>query len=112
MQPKEESDAPELEAWPQGVQAALASILCASLLSIRAAASSGDTDFCFAAADHAHNLPNLICTPDIEALRYYWTTERRAYLAHLTNGRDTTMEEAWAVLASFLGEGDGTEKAP
>lgn len=68
---------------PAAVHGAICDILYTAALSIRAAASAGDADYCAVEANHIHNLPGLLKSYSPEGLRYYLDSEVPRYIEQL-----------------------------
>jgi hypothetical protein len=68
---------------PPEISDILLEILTRGILSIRAAAWSGNHECCAVEADHLHKLPDLIHHYDPKKLDYYLRVERPSYLHEL-----------------------------
>ncbi|MEM7014814.1 MAG: hypothetical protein AAF585_25420, partial [Verrucomicrobiota bacterium] len=66
---------------PDEIHEPLSEILYWTLLEVRLFAS--DRGYCFALADHAHNIPHLMSDFAPENLFYYWEVEKDCYLRAL-----------------------------
>lgn len=84
---------------PQPMRGAFLDLLTTTLLYVRAEVA--DTRFCFALADHAHNVPELLGHFEVDRLRYYWEVERPCFLRALgaiDRRVPPLFEEAWRVI--------------
>jgi hypothetical protein len=86
----------------EDVSRLLLSILRNGILRIRAYATHEDTSPCFVEADHIHNLPDLIRSPRLDRLSYYFDFERPAFLKH-ARGTDV-FESDWLRLGELISE--------
>jgi hypothetical protein len=68
------------------------------LLAIRYAAHKGDAAWCFAEADHLHNIPGLVKHADDANHRYYLDCTRRGYLAAMGTKYDHSYDLLWEEL--------------
>src|SRR5262245_4025443 len=59
---------------PDGVHSAFLEILYFSLLYVRSHANKPKV--CFALADHVHNMPHFLRSPNPNVFLYYWEVER------------------------------------
>ena len=66
---------------PIDIHRAFSEILYWTMLEVRG--SSTDKDYCFALADHAHNIPHLIDQFDPKRFFYYWECERECFVRAL-----------------------------
>jgi hypothetical protein len=87
---------------PSEVSRVLLKILATGLLRIRALGWSNDVERCAIEADHLHNLPALLSDYSDEMLRYYWTTERPAYISHNDANGTAAFEALWTQLAPLV----------
>lgn len=79
----------------------LIEILTLSLQRIRSLGFQGNATAAANEADHVHNLPELIETNDVSALRYYLEVERLAFLD--TNpGHSEQFKPHWDALEALL----------
>ena len=67
---------------PEPLRQALLELLTWTLVSIRN--YSTDAKLCFAHADHAHNIPDLLARFDPDRLAYYWEVERPIFVRSMT----------------------------
>jgi hypothetical protein len=73
-------------------------ILSAGLLAVRSAAYNGDAAWCYAEADHLHNVPNHIKCGDDALHRFYLNVERPAYLRAMGTKYKGAYDALWAEL--------------
>ena len=85
---------------PPDLATILLDILGLGLLQARAAGWSGDAARAAVEADHVHNLPGLLADYSPARLRYYWDTERAAYLARTPPARAASFQAFWEQLRS------------
>ncbi|HEX3627410.1 MAG TPA: hypothetical protein VH280_18545 [Verrucomicrobiae bacterium] len=85
------------------VRAAIAEILKIALLTIREKSAGGDSKTCEIESDHVHNLPDLLVNFTDELLRFYYTVERREYLAEIGDVAAERYKESWVVIERRLG---------
>ncbi|HVW00371.1 MAG TPA: hypothetical protein VHB77_08525 [Planctomycetaceae bacterium] len=86
---------------PKPLLQAFLDVLRWTLLAIRASAT--DEQLCFAYADHAHNIPDLLREFQPERLRYYWEVERVCFLHALErigHKPPAPFEQPWGVIES------------
>lgn len=86
---------------PTQLQSALLDIIYQTLLEIRA--NSRDSAYCFALAEHAHNIPSLIEEFSAEKFFYYWECEQRCFVADFQKLRPsvTLFQSEWRVIADI-----------
>ena len=68
-------------------------LLRASLLRIRDAGWRGDAARCAIEADHVHNLPGLLESGEFDLAKFYWNTERAAFIHQLA----TSLRKGWVL---------------
>jgi hypothetical protein len=83
---------------PPDIAAVLLDILAQGILAARAAAWAGDSERCALETDHVHNLPDLLRNYSTELLKFYWDTQRRAYVAQVATEDVGAWERLWARL--------------
>ena len=66
---------------PTEIHKALAEILYCTMVEVRA--NNSDCEYCFALADHAHNIPRLMNQYKPELFFYYWECERECFIGAL-----------------------------
>ncbi len=85
---------------PPEIAAILLEILSRGLLSIRG--RWRDAEYCFAEADHLHNLPNLVRSYHPEELIFYWDVMRTGYLDAVPGAAASWMAESWERLRPLV----------
>lgn len=83
------------------IKGVLLNILQIGLLRIRVLGWNGSGDQCGVEADHLHNLPQLIQSPDAERLLYYYNIERPAFLSRTISNADQ-FKSSWDHLAQLI----------
>jgi hypothetical protein len=73
---------------PREIAEIVVDILQAGLLAIRAAAWEGNAERCAIEADHLHNLADFLRNYSPAKLKYYWETERPAFLSRMSATTD------------------------
>lgn len=89
---------------PPEIAAVLLDILYTGLLTIRAAGWNQDASRAASEADHLHNLPAILHSYSFDLLRYYWETERPAYLERVGPAAAAGYQEHWKKLAELAFE--------
>lgn len=84
---------------PDDIAEPLLEILGISLLRIRHLALAGRANQCAIEADHVHNLPELLRNYSQSLAKFYWETERVAYIRQIPAGDATAYENAWKALS-------------
>jgi hypothetical protein len=89
---------------PDELLDALAEVLTTAILRIRAAAYQNDSARCaveadHVEADHVHNLPALLRRCDIDGVRFYWNTERTAFVEQSTGVDTAAFQTAWNTIS-------------
>jgi hypothetical protein len=87
---------------PSEIAGVLLQILETGLLRTRARAWAQDTERCALEADHIHNLPTLLADYSPDLLRFYWETERRAFMEQSSAADRTGFEPLWNKLAPHI----------
>jgi hypothetical protein len=86
---------------PEDLLDALAEVLATGVLRVRAAGYRNDGARCTVEADHVHNLPMLLRHCNIEGVRFYWHTERRAFIDQSRGIDIAVFQAAWNTIASY-----------
>ena len=95
---------PERPVCPPEVTEAVLTILREGLLSIRAAGSGDDAEFCADEANHLHNLPGMLRFFSWRRLKSYVTYVRQGYgpeLLEHRGGIPKVYQEQWQVLETI-----------
>jgi hypothetical protein len=79
----------------------LIAILELGILRIRVFGWDGRAAECADEADHIHNLPSLVLSPNLDRVRYYNNVERPSFVCHATSTCDQ-FATLWASLDSVL----------
>jgi hypothetical protein len=85
---------------PPEIEQTLLEILRIGILRIRGAAWAGDISRCAIEADHIHNLPQLLENYAPDLLKYYWETERTAFIDQSSEAALASFEPLWSRLSS------------
>lgn len=67
---------------------------------------------CVVEVNHIRNLPELLQDFSLDKLRFYWETERRAYLGQVAPVESTGFESLWDHLAEWVEQSPETAVAP
>lgn len=99
-----------MDRLPPAIIGACLRILTNGIVRGRHFAGAGQSERCFVELDHVHNLPGLIGSGSVGALRYYVEAEVVAYrheAARVGSGDATWFtwfEADWTILRDFLRE--------
>jgi hypothetical protein len=86
----------------EDVRRLLLNLLRTGLLRIRAFAWEDQADRCAIEADHIHNLPDLVRSPRLELLVYYFDHERHAFMTRVPDS--DAFEPDWLRLGEIIKE--------
>jgi hypothetical protein len=86
------------------IKAVLLRILRIGLLRIRALGTEGAAEQCSVEADHLHNLPELVQSPDAAEILNYYNVERTGFLRSTTSNTDE-FKPQWEQLAELIKRG-------
>lgn len=91
----------DLPPCPYEIADVILRLLQTGTVQARSAGWSGDAMLSAGEADHIHNLPDLLRRYSPRKLRYYWNTERMAYITRM-GGQPMVFEELWAELEPLV----------
>jgi len=86
----------------EDIKRLLLNLLRTGLLRIRAFGWEVQAERCAIEADHIHNLPDLVRSPRLELLIYYFDHERPAYMKRVPDSE--AFEPDWLRLGEIIGE--------
>lgn len=87
---------------PPDIAQVLLRILNRGVLRIRAFACAKEPKKCFIEADHLHNIPSMLADYRPEKLRYYWESERPAFVQQIAESETTDLVPLWDQLANLM----------
>jgi hypothetical protein len=87
---------------PPEMATILLEILKRGILHARSAGWSGDAAAAAVAADHIHNLPDLLMSYTPHGLLYYWNAERPSFLAHCRPEWAHSLQPHWDRLQAHV----------
>jgi len=91
----------DLPPCPTEIADVILRLLQTGTVQARSAGRSGDAALSAGEADHIHNLPDLLRRYSPRKLRYYWNSERTAYINRM-GGQPIVFEELWAELEPLV----------
>jgi hypothetical protein len=91
----------DLKPCPADIADVILRILETGVIQARSAGWSEDAAPCAAQANHIHNLPDLLRRYSPRKLKYYWNTERSAFIRQM-GGQPIVFEELWAELEPLV----------
>ena len=91
----------DLPPCPAEIADVILRILQTGAVMARSAGWSGDAALSAVEADHLHNLPDLLRRYPFRKLRYYWNSERMAYINRM-GCQPMVFEELWAELEPLV----------
>jgi len=97
---------------PADVAVVLLEIMKTGLNRIRTLGWAREPDRCAVEADHIHNLPDLLRNFSPDLLRFYWDTERTAFISQSSASDLASFEPLWGRLAGHVNSGASRSLAP